>query len=307
MTTLRQMAQAIVDTHRDLALRPGASQRLALITPSDPVDGAQAVGEAARVAALAMGFDTTDANCLAAAWLAQTRRTGRFDATAWPQEPEDFGITPWPRTDAFAPCPHRLGLYAILPDAQWVGRMAHAGVSTVQLRCKSTDPRAIAREVRAAVDAVQGTGSLLFINDHWQAAIDAGAYGVHLGQEDLNTADLGAIRAAGLRLGLSSHGYAEMLRADRSSPSTIAIGAVFATKLKRLQTAPQGTARLARYTRLLRHYPTVAIGGISLERVPAVLASGVGSVAVVSALVTAPQPEDAVHAFQVQMAASTLT
>ena len=87
------------------------------------------------------------------------------------------------------PARQKLGLYAVLPDAAWVGRMARAGVPTVQLRFKSDDAQAIEREVRAAVEAVRGTGALLFINDHWRAAIEAGAYGLHLGQEDLDALD----------------------------------------------------------------------------------------------------------------------
>ena len=82
-----------------------------------------------------------------------------------------------------------------------------------------------------------------------------------------------------------------MLRADRVSPSYIAMGAVFPTTLKRMATAPQGTARLQVYTRLLRDYPLVAIGGIDAGNLPQVLASGVGSVAVVRALVAAEKPE----------------
>jgi thiamine-phosphate pyrophosphorylase len=189
----------------------------------------------------------------------------------------------------------------VLPDAAWVGRMARAGVPTVQLRFKSDDPAAIRREVQAAVQAVQGTGALLFINDHWQAAIAAGAYGVHLGQEDLGElggADLNAIRAAGLRLGLSSHGYAEMLRAAAVQPSYIAMGAVYATTLKRMATPPQGPARLRMYAALLRDIPTVAIGGIGAAQLPEVLACGVGSVAVVRALVAADQPEAQAAALQ---------
>ena len=166
-------------------------------------------------ACLQLGFIPIDAACIADAWLAQITRTG--NTTDWPSNPADFGIRPHPRADAFAACPQQLGLYAVLPDAAWVGRMARAGVPTVQLRFKSTDPQAIQAEVRAAVAAVQGTQALLFINDHWQAAINAGAYGVHLGQEDveaLTAAELQAIRSAGMRLGISTHGYAEMLRAD---------------------------------------------------------------------------------------------
>lgn len=245
-------------------------------------------------ACLQLGFIPSDAACIAQAWQAQIARTG--NATDWPDNPQDFGLRPWPRFDTFPPCPQQLGLYAVLPDAAWVGRMARAGVPTVQLRFKSDDAQAIQREVTAAVAAVQGTTALLFINDHWQAAIQAGAYGVHLGQEDLDVlqpVELDAIRTAGLRLGVSTHGYAEMLRADRVSPSYIALGAVFPTTLKCMATAPQGTARLAAYARLLHAYPLVAIGGIDAERLPEVLASGVGSIGMVRALTAAADPEQA--------------
>ncbi|MDF1485684.1 thiamine phosphate synthase [Ramlibacter sp. H39-3-26] len=256
------------------------------------------VYRAALRAASVLGFIATDAETIARAWSAQTARTGAFDAAAWPGEPVDFGLQPLPRAHAFPACPQRLGLYAVLPSADWVGRMARAGVPTVQLRFKSADPAAVAREVRAAVQAVRGTHALLFINDHWQAAIDAGAYGVHLGQEDLDGLPggaLDALRAAGLRLGLSTHGYAEMQRADAVGPSYIAMGAVFPTTLKKMPTAPQGMARLAAYAGLLRHYPRVAIGGIDAARFQDVLATGVGSIAVVRALVAAPDPEQAAH------------
>ena len=245
-----------------------------------------------------LGFLEHDAQCVAQAWQAQTQRTGHFSLNDWPCQPQDFGIAPVPRTNAFPTCPHALGLYAVLPDAAWVGRMAHAGVPTVQLRFKSDDATAIRQEVRAAVQAVQGTDALLFINDHWQVAIDEGAYGVHLGQEDMDDAPLETIRAAGLRLGLSTHGYAEMLRADAASPSYIALGAVFPTTLKRMQTAPQGTGRLYAYAKLMQHSPLVAIGGIDEARIPVVMQSGVGSIAVVRAITGADQPEAAAHTLQ---------
>ena len=254
------------------------------------------VFQAALRACSTLGFIAHDAQSLARAWQAQTARTGGFDARHWPDDPRDFGLQPLPRAQAFAPCPQKLGLYAVLPDAAWVGRMARAGVPTVQLRFKSDDAAAVAREVRAAVEAVQGTDALLFINDHWREAIAAGAYGVHLGQEDLDALtapELQELRASGLRLGVSTHGYAEMLRADAVGPSYIALGAVFPTTLKRMATAPQGVARLAAYVRLMRAYPLVAIGGIALEQFPEILATGVGSIAVVRALVNAPDPEAA--------------
>ncbi|HCY15357.1 MAG TPA: thiamine phosphate synthase [Curvibacter sp.] len=296
MAPLTPDAQAIVAAHQDLAL-PLAGQPALHYTRDD------AVYRAAKQACLALGFVEIDAECLGLAWQAMVQRTGRFDPQAWPDEPADFGMRPWPRNDAFAPCPKALGLYAVLPDAAWVGRMARAGVPTVQLRFKSDDADAIRHEVQAAVEAVSGTPSLLFINDHWQAAIEAGAYGVHLGQEDMDVADLAAIRAAGQRLGLSSHGYAEMLRADRVSPSYIAMGAVFPTTLKRMATAPQGTGRLHAYARLMRDYPLVAIGGIDGKKMPQVLSSGVGSVAVVRAITGVDNPEAAVAQLQSQMTA----
>jgi thiamine-phosphate pyrophosphorylase len=245
-----------------------------------------------------LGFLEHDAQCVAQAWAAQTQRTGQFSLGDWPCHPQDFGIAPIPRANAFPACPHALGLYAVLPDAQWVGRMARAGVPTVQLRFKSDDASAIRQEVRAAVQAVQGTDALLFINDHWQIAIDEGAYGVHLGQEDMDDAPIDKIRAAGLRLGLSTHGYAEMLRADAVSPSYIALGAVFPTTLKRMQTAPQGTGRLYAYAKLMQHSPLVAIGGIDEARIPVVMQSGVGSIAVVRAITDTTHPEVAAHTLQ---------
>ncbi len=297
VNALSPEAAAIVAAHQAALALPVESQVATTYSSTDPVY------RAAKQACRAMGFVEIDAECLAQAWQAMTRRTGRFDAKAWPEEPADFGMRPWPREDAFAPCPKALGLYAVLPDAAWVGRMAHAGVPTVQLRFKSDDTNAIQREVQAAVEAVRGTDAHLFINDHWQAAIAAGAYGVHLGQEDMDLADLAAIRAAGLRLGLSSHGYAEMLRADRVSPSYIAMGAVFPTTLKRMATAPQGAGRLQAYARLMRDYPLVAIGGIDASKLPEVLASGVGSVAVVRAITGAENPEAAAAQLQSQMTA----
>ena len=243
-----------------------------------------------------LGFIAPDAQVLAHAWQARWERTGSTAPELWPSVAQDFGLQARPHAAPFVACPQQLGLYAVLPDAAWVRRMAHAGVPTVHLRFKSDDAAAIAREVRAAVDAVSGTDALLFINDHWREAIAAGAYGAHLGQEDLDaltSSEVQELRESGLRLGVSTHGYAEMLRADAVQPSYIALGAVFPTTLKRMVTVPQGVARLAAYVALLRDYPTVAIGGIGAEQFGEILATGAGSIAVVRALVAAPDPEAA--------------
>jgi thiamine-phosphate pyrophosphorylase len=252
------------------------------------------VYRAALAACSALGFIAQDAQVLAHAWQARWERTGSSAPELWPSAAQDFGLQPRPHATPFAACPQQLGLYAVLPDATWVSRMARAGVPTVQLRFKSDDAAAIAREVRAAVEAVAGTSALLFINDHWREAIAAGAYGAHLGQEDLDAlsaVEVDELRASGLRLGVSTHGYAEMLRADAVQPSYIALGAVFPTTLKRMATAPQGIARLHGYAALLQGYPTVAIGGIGADQFGAILDTGVGSIAVVRALVAAQDPE----------------
>jgi thiamine-phosphate pyrophosphorylase len=300
MQNHEQLAAAIVTAHTNLALPVQAAGPVEFSSQAPAYRGA-------KQACQMLGFIASDAQCVAIAWQRMTERTGQFNPRLWPDDPADFGLQPWPRAEAFAPCPQALGLYAVMPDAAWVGRMARAGVPTVQLRFKSDSPSAIKREVSAAVQAVKGTETLLFINDHWQAAIEAGAYGVHLGQEDMEGVDWQTIRAAGLRLGLSTHGYAEMLRADQFSPSYIAMGAVFATTLKRMVTAPQGVSRLHAYAHLMWNYPLVAIGGIDASALPEVLVSGVGSVAMVRALLTAKNPEHMALELQATIRAITRT
>lgn len=290
------LAMAVVERFKDLhAGEPADWESLANAVPTQI---AGTVFEAMWCGARLLGFVPQDADCIAHAWQAQTERTRNFDATCWPCEAQDFSLPPASGTHAFAPCPLSLGVYVVLPDAQWVARMVDLGVPTVQLRFKSEDAKAIQQEVLAAVKAVEGSRTHLFINDHWQVAIDAGAYGVHLGQEDMEMASLDTIRSADLRLGLSSHGYAEMIKACAFQPSYLALGAVFPTTLKRMATAPQGLGRLAMYARLMRGRSLVAIGGIDLERLPAVMTTGVGSVAFVRAITAAKDVPQAVEELQ---------
>jgi thiamine-phosphate pyrophosphorylase len=258
---------------------------------------------AALAAFIDCGFAPHDALCLALAW----RQGDETTDDAWPVDLARFPRVldlPEPPPQPFPPCPERLGLYPVVPSAQWVERLLALGVRTVQLRNKvSADgarDAALDVEIRRAVTAGRAhDGARVFINDHWRQALDAAAYGVHLGQEDLQIADLGAIARAGLRLGLSTHGYYEMLVALHFRPSYIALGAVFPTTTKNMPTAPQGLARLARYVRLLDGVvPTVAIGGIELASLDTVLSTGVGSAAVVRAITEAPDPENAVFALQ---------
>ncbi|ELY2909672.1 thiamine phosphate synthase [Cronobacter dublinensis] len=187
----------------------------------------------------------------------------------------------------FAPVPRRLGLYPVVDSVEWIARLLEAGVRTLQLRIKDKTDANVEADVRAAIDLGKRYHARLFINDYWRLAIKHQAYGVHLGQEDLQTADLNAIRAAGLRLGVSTHDDMEIDVALAVRPSYIALGHVFPTQTKQMPSAPQGLAQLAAHVQRLGDYPTVAIGGISLARAPAVLETGVGSIAVVSAITQA--------------------
>lgn len=191
-----------------------------------------------------------------------------------------------------------LKFYAVVPTADWVVRMVKAGADTVQLRNKELAGDALYREIERCVAACEGSDTRLFVNDYWQMAVDAGAYGVHLGQEDMDTADLSAIAAAGLRLGLSTHSVAELDRALSVNPSYVASGAVFATTTKQMPTAPQGLDKLRQYVRQAGDTPVVAIGGIDLNNAREVLATGVSSLAVVRAITEAADPEAVVKAFQ---------
>ena len=199
----------------------------------------------------------------------------------------------------FSPLIARIGFYPVVPTAEWVQRLLGWGVRTIQLRAKAADhgPAELEREARAAVEAGRAVpGAQVFINDHWQLALDAGAYGVHLGQDDLDTADLNALRAAGIRLGLSTHTPAELARAKAVQPSYLAIGPIYPTTLKVMPYEPVGLARLKDWARDAAPYPVVAIGGISLERLPGVMACLNGDqdgAAVVSAVTLAADPRRA--------------
>ena len=199
-------------------------------------------------------------------------------------------------SSAFAPLIAPIGFYPVVDDAAWVKRLLGWGIRTIQLRIKTAGhtPAEIEHEVLAAVEAGKLVpGAQVFINDHWPLALAAGAYGVHLGQEDLDTADLAALRSAGLRLGLSTHTPAELARAKAVQPSYLAIGPIYPTTLKVMPYEPVGLERLKDWAALAAPYPVVAIGGISLSLLPGVRACGVDGVAVVSAVTLAADPQQA--------------
>lgn len=193
------------------------------------------------------------------------------------------------------PYPDRF--YPVVDSVEWVRRLVRLGIGTVQIRAKELDRPAAAAIIRDALAATRGTPTRLVVNDYWEAAIEAGAEHLHLGQEDLATADVQAIRRAGLTLGLSTHDEAELDTALLHEPDYIALGPVYFTTLKAMRFAPQGVERIADWKRRIGHRPLVAIGGITLERAPAVFAAGADSIAVVSDVTQNPDPDTRVRAW----------
>lgn len=180
--------------------------------------------------------------------------------------------------------------YPIVDSAAWVARLLPAGTKLIQLRIKERDEAAVRAEVRAALDLCAAHGARLVVNDYWRIAIEEGAPLVHLGQGDLDDADIGALRTRGVALGISTHDDAELERALSLDPDYVALGPIYPTTLKVMPFAPQGLGRIVEWKRRIGDRPLVAIGGISLERAPQCLAAGADVVSVVSAVVAHADP-----------------
>jgi thiamine-phosphate pyrophosphorylase len=189
------------------------------------------------------------------------------------------------------PPPRPALFYPIVPDVHWLQRLVPLGVRTVQLRIKDAGPESIREQIAGALAICRASGCDLIVNDHWQAAIEAGASLLHLGQEDLAAADLPAIRRAGLQFGVSTHSEEELETALAAGPYYVALGPVYETKLKAMKWAPQGLERISQWKRRIGDLPLVAIGGITPDRAGGVLAAGADSVAVITDFMTSPHPE----------------
>lgn len=181
--------------------------------------------------------------------------------------------------------------YLIVDDAAWLTRLLPCGVRFVQVRVKDRPEADLRRQVREARDLCARFGALLVVNDHWQLAIEEGCGFVHLGQGDLDGADLPAIRRAGIRLGVSTHDEAELDRALAIGPDYVALGPIYPTVLKAMPWAPQGLERIGTWKARVGDLPLVAIGGLTPERARAVLAAGADSAAVVTDVLRHPEPE----------------
>lgn len=186
--------------------------------------------------------------------------------------------------------------YPIVPDIAWLGRIVPVGVKTVQLRIKDAPEDETRRQIVEALETCRRHDCQLIVNDYWQIAIDVGADYIHLGQEDLAAADLAAIKAARIKLGISTHSRRELEIALAAKPDYVALGPIYETKLKKMKWAPQGLARLHEW-KSQTSCPLVAIGGITVENAQDVITAGADSLAVVTDIVTHPTPEMRVGAW----------
>jgi hydroxymethylpyrimidine kinase/phosphomethylpyrimidine kinase/thiamine-phosphate diphosphorylase len=263
---------------------------------------------------LAHGYLLRDAFTLTKAFINQGLSThseendyyGAFEQTTWPKSPVYFpkicaslnrqyaNLSAFPSLQLT----QRLGLYPVVDSIEWLKRLLPLNLNIIQLRLKNKSVDELEQVIAEAVAISRDYGTRLFINDYWQLAIKHGAYGVHVGQEDLQKTDLAVIQKAGLRLGISTHGCYEFLLAQQLKPSYLAVGAIFPTKTKDMTGQIQGIENLKQLLALTTDIPVVAIGGINLSRASEVSQTGVDAIAVVTAITEAKDFKQAVADFR---------
>ncbi len=185
--------------------------------------------------------------------------------------------------------------YPIFDDTAWLERMLPFGVKLVQIRVKDASEKIVNKQVSHAKMLCERAGATLIVNDYWQVAIDQGCDWVHLGQEDLDEADMPAIRKAGLKLGISTHDDDELERALALAPDYVALGPIYPTILKKMKWHQQGVEKLTTWKARIGAIPLVAIGGMSVERAKGAFDAGADIVSVVTDITLNEDPENRVR------------
>ena len=181
--------------------------------------------------------------------------------------------------------------YPIVDHPQWLHRMLPPGVKLVQRRIKDQDDATLLAMLQDALNQCRGHDCTMVVNDYWRIAIDIGADWVHLGQEDLDDADLPAIRRARIRLGVSTHDHDELERALNLDPDYVALGPVYPTILKKMKWTEQGLDKVTEWKGLIGTTPLVGIGGMNVDRAGGVFAAGADIVSVVTDITLNDNPE----------------
>jgi len=182
-------------------------------------------------------------------------------------------------------------VYPIVDSAAWVRRLLAVGARLIQLRVKERPTEQIRQEIRNARTFCAHYNAQLVVNDYWEIAVEEGCDCVHLGQTDLDSADIPALRRAGVRFGISTHDPSELERGLALGPDYVALGPIYPTLLKAMPWAPQGLGRITEWKRRIGVTPLVAIGGLTVDRLAGVFEAGADSAAVVSDIVKHPDPE----------------
>ncbi|WP_299651359.1 thiamine phosphate synthase [uncultured Jannaschia sp.] len=185
--------------------------------------------------------------------------------------------------------------YPIFDGPDWLDRTLPLGMKLVQLRIKDAPDADLRRDITRARDLCGRHDAVLVVNDHWRIAIETDCDWVHLGQEDLDEADIPAIRRAGLKLGISTHDHAELNRALALAPDYVALGPVYPTILKKMKWEQQGLDRVTEWKRLVGEVPLVAIGGMNVERAAGAFAAGADIVSAVTDITLNDDPEGRVR------------
>jgi thiamine-phosphate pyrophosphorylase len=192
----------------------------------------------------------------------------------------------------------KLKFYPVVDSLSWVEKLAKLGVKTIQLRLKNKSFSEIEKTALVAKQICEEHACQFFLNDYWQIAAKLNLFGVHLGFEDLQSADLKRIEQAGLCLGLSTHSYFELAVSIALQPSYIALGPIYPTTLKQMRFAEQGVQRITEWRGITSaSIPLVAIGGITLESSRKIYQAGADSIAVVSDVTLNSNPDERVRAW----------
>lgn len=203
----------------------------------------------------------------------------------------------------------RVRLYVLITDSlcrrPWLRTARDAlagGADCLQLREKDLDDGELLARARRLAAMCREEGALCVINDRPDIARLARADGVHLGQTDMTVADARAIVGPRAIIGKSTHNVAQFRAAMREQADYLAVGPMYDTATKRQAHVP-GPAILARLGEILRRHgqtppPVVAVGGITPERLPPILAQGCRAVAVCAAVISAPDAKAACRCFR---------
>ncbi len=194
-----------------------------------------------------------------------------------------------------------LRLYAIV-DPEHAGSralpdlaraVAAGGATLVQLRDKVHEPRAMV-ELTRAIKAALPPDVPLIVNDRVDVAHEAGADGVHLGQEDMSVEKAREILGPVPFIGLSIKTVEQAQAAPLGILDYVGIGGVFGTTSKNNTSRPIGPDGLRKIVKVFRdrigNFPMCGIAGINAKNAAEVIAAGADGVSVISALSLAPDP-----------------